>query len=79
MLRAKKFHHLTKFYTTIFQTTLNYEIVFNRASHIAMITFCVLIPSSIGEESIFLVITGVQLFQKELKPVRRVSADANLK
>ena len=40
-------------------------------------TACVFITSL--ERSIFLGIIGVQFFQTELEPVRRVSADANLK
>ena len=40
---------------------------------------CVFIPSPVREGSTFLVIIGVQLFQTELKLVRKVSADANLK
>ena len=38
-----------------------------------------LISSPVREGSTFMVITWVQLFQPDLKPVRRVSADANLK
>ena len=37
------------------------------------------IPSPVREGSTFLVITGVYFFQTELKLVRKVSADANLK
>ena len=40
---------------------------------------CVFIPSPKREGSTFLVITGVKFLQTELKPVRKVSADANLK
>ena len=40
---------------------------------------CVFIPSPVREGSTFLVITGVQFFRTELKSVRKVSADANLK
>ena len=40
---------------------------------------CVFISSHVREGSTFLVIIGVQLFQTELKLVRKVSADANLK
>ena len=42
-------------------------------------SYCVFIPSPVREGSTFLVITGVQFFQTELKSVRKVSADANLK
>ena len=40
---------------------------------------CMFITSPVREGSTFLVIWGVQLFQTELKLVRRVSVDANLK
>ena len=40
---------------------------------------CVFIPSPVRDVSTFLVITGVQFFRTELKPVRKVSEDANLK
>ena len=45
----------------------------------ALYSRCVFIPSPVREGSTFLVITGVQFFQTELKPVRMVSAEANLK
>ena len=44
--------------------------------------FCVFVCSSLlpwGRDQYFLGITGFLFFQIELKPVRRVSADANLK
>ena len=40
---------------------------------------CVFIPSPVMEGSTFLVIAGVQFFLIELKPIRKFSANANLK
>ena len=43
------------------------------------VMLCVFIPSPIGEGSTFLLTTGVKFFPTELKPVRRFSADVDLK
>ena len=46
---------------------------------VVVVVVCVFIYSPVREGSTFLVLTGFQLFRKELTPVRKVSADVNLK
>ena len=46
---------------------------------VVVVVVCVFIYSPVREGSTFFVITVFQLFRKELTPVRKVSADANLK
>ena len=65
--------------TFLFFQALIYQIVMANLYPFIGCYVSVFVPTSEGDKSTFSLITGVQFFQIELKPVRKFSVDANMK